>query len=98
MGGGKTTQTSENKIDPALMALYNQNYQRALQIADTPFQPYTGERVAGFTPTQTQAHQMVSDIATGRTGADTLDQAKAGYNNLMNYAPAQIAAPGAVQA
>jgi hypothetical protein len=98
MGGGKTTQTSENKIDPALMALYNQNYQRALQIADTPFQPYTGERVAGFTPTQTQAHQMVGDIATGRTGADTLDRAKAGYDSLMNYAPAQIAAPGAVQA
>lgn len=98
MGGGKTTQTSENKIDPALMALYNQNYARATAIADTPFQPYTGERVAGLTSGQRQAYGMVSDIAAGRTGADTLDQAKTAYGDLMKYAPAQIAMPGAVQA
>lgn len=98
MGGGKTTQTSENKIDPALMALYNQNYARATAIADTPFQPYTGERVAGFTPTQLQAQDMLSGIANNHTGSDTLTQAKAGYGNLMNYSPSQITAPGAVQA
>lgn len=98
MGGGKTTQTSENKVDPALMALYNQNYARTSAIADTPFQPYTGERVAGFTPTQLQAQDMLAGIANNRTGSDTLAQAKAGYGNLMNYAPAQISAPGAVQA
>jgi hypothetical protein len=98
MGGGKTTQTSENKVDPALMALYNQNYARASAIADTPFQPYTGERVTGFTPTQLQAQGMLSGIANNRTGSDTLAQAKAGYGNLMNYTPAQISAPGAVQA
>jgi hypothetical protein len=98
MGGGKTTQTSENKVDPALMALYNQNYARASAIADTPFQPYTGERVTGFTPTQLQAQGMLSGIANNRTGSDTLAQAKAGYGNLMNYTPTQISAPGAVQA
>lgn len=98
MGGGKTTQTSENKVDPALMALYNENYQRASAIADTPFQPYSGERVAGFTPAQLQAQSMLSDVATGHTGSGTLAQAKTGFDNLMNYAPTQISTPGAVQA
>src|SRR5690242_10184103 len=51
MGGSSHTETS-NKVDPALMALYNQNYNRASQLADQPFQPYTGERVAGFNANQ----------------------------------------------
>lgn len=85
-------------VKKPIVALYNQNYARATQIADPVSALYRGERVADLTSGQRQAYGMVSDIAAGRTGADTLDQAKAGYSNLMNYAPAQIATPGAVQA
>lgn len=98
MSGGSSKQEQSNKVDPALMALYNQNYQRASAIADTPFQAYGGERVAGFTPTQLEAQGYLTDIARNRTGADTLSQAKAGIGGLTGYTPGQITAPGNVAA
>lgn len=96
MSGGSTKTEESNKVDPALMALYNQNYQRASAIADTPFQAYGGERVAGFTPTQLEAQGYLTDIARGRTGADMLAQARGGIGAAMNYAPGAIPMPGTV--
>ena len=96
MSGGSTKTEESNKVDPALMALYNQNYQRASAIADTPFQAYGGERVAGFTPAQLEAQGYLGDIARGRTGADALNQARNGIGAAMSYTPGAIAMPGAV--
>ena len=98
MSGGSTKQEQSNKIDPALMALYNKNYQQAQDIASTPFQAYGSERVAGFTPTQLEAQGYLTDIARNRTGADTLAQAKGGIGGLSGYTPGQITAPGSVSA
>jgi hypothetical protein len=48
MGGGSQTSTQKTEYDPAYMAKVNQNYDRALNIADAPFQAYSGQRVATF--------------------------------------------------
>jgi hypothetical protein len=40
--GGKSKQTQSTTYDPAMMALHNANYQRALGVANTPYTPYTG--------------------------------------------------------
>jgi hypothetical protein len=84
MGGSKTTTTSSNQIDPELMKLYNQNYARANEIADRPYQPYIGERVAKFTPWQLQGMDALAGIAQNNVGADTLAQARSIYNGVAN--------------
>lgn len=53
MGGGKGgTTTSTVSIPPEVLARYNAVNARAEEVAKTPFQPYTGQFVAGITPTQ----------------------------------------------
>lgn len=53
MGGGKGgTTTSTVSIPPEVLARYNAVNARAEDVAKAPFQPYTGQFVAGITPTQ----------------------------------------------
>ena len=98
MGGGQTTTTSSNKIDPELMALYNKNYATANDIANRPYQPYTGQRVAGFTPLQLQGQESLANVANSNVGADTLSLARNLYTDIANYKPADIGSPGALSA
>jgi hypothetical protein len=93
MGGSSKTETTSNKIDPALMALYQQNYATASQIADAPFQPYTGERVAGFTPTQVQGQNALLSAASDPTALNAIRGAQNSVAGSMNYrGPAAISA------
>jgi hypothetical protein len=94
----QSSQKSETKTDPALMALYTQNSAKANATADTPFQAYSGERIAPFSPTQTAAQTSLVGIANGNIGADGLAQAKAGAQGIVNFQPQQILSPGAVPA
>ncbi len=50
--GKQTTQ-----MDPAQQAMYEDLYRRSQGIAAQPFVPYTGKRVAGFSPDQLRAFQ-----------------------------------------
>ena len=50
--GKQTTQ-----IDPAQQAMYEDLYRRSQGIAAQPFVPYTGKRVAGFSPDQLRAFE-----------------------------------------
>lgn len=69
--GGSTTQTT--RIDPDMMAMHRKLFSRAENAADQPFQPYTGERVAGMTPQHEQALSQMQNQA-GLLGGG-LDQA-----------------------
>src|SRR5690348_2491416 len=82
MSGSKTT--TSNTVDPKLMALYQQNYKMAQDVANRPYQPYTGELVAPFTPTQTQAQGILSNLATGNTGDAALASATSGAGGILN--------------
>lgn len=59
-GTGK--QTVSQTIDPAQMALYQDLYGRAKGIAAQPFVPYTGPRVAGFSPDQLRAFEATRGL------------------------------------
>jgi len=48
--------------DPLASLAYIQTLQNAAQIANTPYQPYQGQQVAGFTPDQIAAMQGYRDI------------------------------------
>lgn len=50
---GKTT----TQMDPAQQAMFEDLYRRSQTVAEQPFIPYTGPRVAGFSPDQLRAFQ-----------------------------------------
>jgi hypothetical protein len=96
MGGSSSRTESSTKVDPALMALYNQNYARANQVADLPFQPYTGERLAGFNTNQTAGFNALLAAAADPTATIAISQAQNTVGSLLNYRAPTIAAPQAV--
>lgn len=58
------TTTTQNIGLPAFAQPYAQGYlQRAQQVADSPYQAYTGQRVADFAPWQQQAYQAQAQRA-----------------------------------
>lgn len=59
----KQAATSTNTIDPQEKQMLMDNYAGAQTRAST-LTPYTGQMVAGFNPTQTQAQGVLSGIAT----------------------------------
>ena len=50
MSKGKTT--TSTSVDPRQMAMFEDLYRQGKSLFNTPFTPYTGEGVAGFTPDQ----------------------------------------------
>lgn len=55
-------QTVSQTMDPRQMALYEDLYGRAKGIAEQPFVPYTGPRVAGFSPDQLRAFEATRGL------------------------------------
>jgi hypothetical protein len=92
MGGSSHTETSSTKVDPALMALYNQNYSKANELADMPFQPFTGERVAGFNNSQTAGFNALLAAAADPTAANAITKAQSSVGSLLDYRAPTIAA------
>ncbi|HWA63625.1 MAG TPA: hypothetical protein VG939_19770, partial [Caulobacteraceae bacterium] len=98
MSSKKTTtsqqqSTSTSSLDPAYAALVYGNAARAQGLANTPYQPYAGQRVAGFTPDQVMAQGLFGNIAGGQVGGDTLNSAVAAAKAAGGYAPALVSAP-----
>ncbi len=62
-GGGSpapaTTTVQQNSVPPFLEDAYLQGINRADSASQAPYTPYAGQRLAGFTPDQTQAQNMV---------------------------------------
>lgn len=98
MGGSSSRTESSTKVDPALMALYNQNYAKANEIADLPFQPYTGERVAGFNANQTAGFNALLAAAADPTATNAISRAQNTVGSLLNYKAPTVAVPTTVTA
>ena len=64
MGGKTSTSTQSVAIPPEVLARYNAVNARAEDVAQTPFQQYGGQFVAGLTPVQQQGVQQASSAAT----------------------------------
>jgi hypothetical protein len=92
-GGAKdTSSTSTNTLDPQYASTVYGNLDRAETLANTPFQPYTGQQVAAFTPMQLQAQSDLGAIAQNQTGSAPL---QAGINlaqGVGSYTPSQVSA------
>jgi hypothetical protein len=63
-------QTVTQQVDPAQQAMYQDLYSRAQGIAAQPFVPYTGARVAGFSPDQLRQFQATRGLFETGMGYD----------------------------
>lgn len=81
-GQQRSQQTTTTQAAPEAMAAYKDILTRAQEVAATPYQAYTGERVAGFTPYQEQAFGQIAGAQQAGMGtlgtAQQLAQAGAG--------------------
>jgi len=75
--------TTQTQIDPTLASRQTDIYNRAQDLANTPYQAYTGDRFAGFTPDQTASFDAARSAAGA--GQDTLGQAIGTAEGLANY-------------
>jgi hypothetical protein len=69
------------------------NLAHAQSLAGAPFQPYSGEQVAGFTPDQIQAQREQAAVASNRTGSAPLDAAIGTAQGAAGYVPRMVQAP-----
>src|SRR6187551_2203061 len=77
-GGGQNTSTVQNSnayIPPWLENASAGAVQRATDLSNQPYQPYTGQTVAGIDPAQQQAYNQVSAMQ---------GMGQAGYNSAIN--------------
>jgi hypothetical protein len=85
-----TSGSTTNTLDPQYSAAVYGNYARAQALANTPFQPYSGQQVASFAPAQLQAQNAFTTIGQGDVGAAPL---QAGINLASGagaYQPQQV--------
>lgn len=90
MGGGSKTNSAQtqqsastNTVDPAQLAMYQNNYNGATDRANS-LTPFTGQLTAGFTPAQTQAHGILSTVANDPQYAATNANATGAINGVIN--------------
>lgn len=92
-GGGTTTSVQSNQPPQQFLDAYSQVMQRANDVSNTPYQAYPGQTVAGFSPDQIQA----MDIVRGSQGmsapyinsaADWFGRSQAPLTNGVSMVPA----------
>ena len=89
----KSKDSSTMTLDPALSGALYGNLARAQALADQPYAPYSGERVAGFNPDQLGAQQALRGIHDDQVGAALLGDAAAAARGLGAYEPGVVSAP-----
>ena len=70
MAKGKNTTTQSTAIDPSQLRMYQGLYDTARVVADQPYIPYTGARVAGFNPDQLQGFDATRNMFGQSMGYD----------------------------
>ncbi len=87
MSKGKTTTSTQT--DPKQMAIFEDVYNKGKSIFNTPFTPYTGQGVAGFTPDQLFAQDQARGMFDESFGFNPRQQ----LNNLASQdAPSLLSA------
>jgi len=88
-GGGDSTQTTVQKMDPEVRQKWLEMYSKADDVANQPYSPYTGEMIAQYDPLQLQGFDAYEN-AVG-TGSGTLNNALNILNNQnLNYTPDSV--------
>jgi len=99
MSGG-TTQTQTSSISPWMEEAAKAQLGKATALTDinqNPYQQYTGERIAGFSPMQEQSFQNVQNLGTSGAIGQGIDVAGQATGRALNtaYTPYQTGQFGA---
>jgi hypothetical protein len=87
-----TSGTSTSTLDPRTADVLFGNVAQAQSLAATPYQPYSGSLVAGFTPTQQQAQDALASMAGNQVGAAPLQSAINTAQGVAGYHPQMVSA------
>lgn len=85
-----TTTTTAQQLNPFIQDILARNYAFAQQVANQPYQAYTGPRIAGFRPAEQQAFDVATRAATEQVGMPQLQQATQVAQRAAGYSPAQF--------
>jgi hypothetical protein len=85
--------SSTTSIDPAQRQMAQTVWSKAQQVANTPYTPYGGSLVAGFSPDQSSAYDLVRQGVQGNVGAGYLGQAGQAAQGAAAYQPQMVGAP-----
>jgi len=95
--GGTQSTTTKTELPPWLDSYAQDTLKFAGEVADRPYQSYTGNRVAGMTGDQNAAAQTIRNMqgqaGQGISTAQTMTAGVAGYSPLTvgaNYNPQQV--------
>jgi len=80
-GGGDSSSTSTPQVADELKPLANLYTQQATDLANTPWQAYSGQRYAGLNDTQSQALSMIQNRATN--GSPVMSQANSTLTSML---------------
>jgi hypothetical protein len=87
-----TSGSQTSTLDPQYSGAVYGNLAHAQALANTPFQPYSGQQVASFTPTQLQAQAAYTGIGQGNVGAAPLQAGIDLAGGVGRYQPQQVTA------
>lgn len=87
--------TTTTLVDPTTKARQDQLWQQAQAAAGTPYQPYTGEAVAGTNQDMTDSYAAARQAAT--TGQSQIAQGNDTYGDLAGFNASQVT-PGLLDA
>ena len=103
-GGSPTPQqvtTTTSNIPDWLQAPTQRMVARGEALSNQPYQAYTGQKIAGFSPAQQEAFQQIYNLqapgeydAAGQTIAGATQFGAAGAQQAMNYGAGQFAPAG----
>jgi len=62
-GSDQTTQTTTSVVDPQLQKMAKDAYGKVNTLSEVPFEPYGGDRVAGFTPDQQSSFDAIRNMS-----------------------------------
>ncbi|HUO23651.1 MAG TPA: hypothetical protein VMU59_14135 [Caulobacteraceae bacterium] len=95
LGGSQQSSsgTSTYTPNPTLDAALNSNLAHAQALTSTPFQPYTGQMVASFTPDQIAAQNAQAGVYDNQTGSAPVGGAINLAQGVGAYTPQTISAP-----
>jgi len=89
-GGQTATQQTTQQLNPFVQDLMTRGFMAAQQVASTPYQAYTGPRIAQFRPQEQTAFQMAEQAVQNRVGSPQLEQATMVARSAAGYSPAQF--------
>ena len=90
MSFGKSSQSSNQEMDPQIKGALLDVYNTGRGLSRTPYNPYNFATVAPMSPFQQQGMQATLDAARGGIGQEQMNSAINAAQGVAGYSPSQV--------